>query len=389
MTSTLIDRFLPSYSLRQVDHAPVAAGSELAWPFVRGIDFYQVGLARLLFAVRLLPETFGARLRGRPSPLAPSAHIDDFTRPGMGFQVLAEEPGREIVVGAVGRVWQPQIQFATVTPEAFSAFDEPGFGKIAWSLAVEPRESGGTWITFDLRVGFTDRGAEARFRPYWALIGQFSHALRRGFLRLCQRKLGTVPDRARPLPGDELLAGARVQRTHAANIEAPVKQVWPWLLQIGADRAGWYSWDRLDNAGLPSAERIVPELQHLEVGQIIHGLPKAQGGFAVLRIDAGRVLVLGSPSLLPGGAPEGLPPEPPYQMTWAFVLEPIGERATHLTVRVRGSYEPSAKLAILLPALLTAHEVMQRRQLQNLKRRAERSPGFARRNNDGDVTTRV
>jgi proline iminopeptidase len=140
---------------------------------------------------------------------------------------------------------------------------------------------------------------------------------------------------------------------------------------MGADRAGWYSWDRLDNAGQPSADRIIPELQHLELGQIIHALPGTKGGFAVLRVDAGQALVFGSPSLLPGGAPLGLPPEPPYQMTWAFALEPIGGCATRFTVRVRGSYRPSAQLALQLLPVISAHEIMQRRQLRNLKRRAE------------------
>jgi proline iminopeptidase len=271
----------------------------------------------------------------------------------------------------VGRFWQPRIEFASVLPEAFAAFDEPIFGKVAWSLSVAPRGAAGAWITVDLRVAFTDAAAQARFRPYWALIGQFSHAMRRSLLRLCKRELGPDPDRARRLPGDELLTRPSFQRTHAVDIEVPMARVWPWLLQIGADRAGWYSWDRLDNGDVQSANRIIAELQHLEVGQIIHGLPKARGGFAVLRIDEGRTVVLGSPSLLPSGAPRGLPPEPPYRMTWAFALEPIGAGATHLAVRVRGSFEPGPALAILLPALVTAHEIMQWRQLYNLKRRAE------------------
>jgi uncharacterized protein DUF6544 len=196
-TGALINRFLPTYAIRQVDRVAVAAGPELAWRFVRDVDLYQVGLARWLFALRLLPESLIARLAGRPSPVAPTARIDDFTAPGLGFQILAEQPGREIVVGAVGRFWQPRIDFVSVTPTAFAGFAEPGFGKVAWSLAVVEREAGGAWITVDLRVAFTDSAARARFRPYWALVGRFSHAIRRDLLRLCARRLGTPAEAAR------------------------------------------------------------------------------------------------------------------------------------------------------------------------------------------------
>jgi hypothetical protein len=65
---------------------------------------------------------------------------------------------------------------------------------------------------------------------------------------------------------------------------------------------------------------------------------------------------------------------PPWRSTWAFVLEPIGEDATRLHVRVRGDFVRSAKTAIVVSALLAAHEVMERRQLRNLRRRVERAP---------------
>ena len=66
-----------------------------------------------------------------------------------------------------------------------------------------------------------------------------------------------------PFPGAELIPGGRRGATMAVTIDAPPARVWPWLLQMGCDRAGWYSWDRLDNAGRPSAEHIIPEWQTL------------------------------------------------------------------------------------------------------------------------------
>src|SRR5512132_1642791 len=66
-------------------------------------------------------------------------------------------------------------------------------------------------------------------------------------------------------PGAELVPGGRRTSTMAVTIDAPPAAVWPWLVQMGCDRAGWYSWDRLDNAGVPSAEQIHREWQDVSV----------------------------------------------------------------------------------------------------------------------------
>src|SRR5690606_16683183 len=60
-------------------------------------------------------------------------------------------------------------------------------------------------------------------------------------------------------PGDDLIAYPTAQSTMAVSLPAPPEEVWPWLVQMGCGRAGWYSWDLLDNGGRPSADRIVPE----------------------------------------------------------------------------------------------------------------------------------
>jgi hypothetical protein len=72
----------------------------------------------------------------------------------------------------------------------------------------------------------------------------------------------------RELPGDEPLPSAKGQWTNAITIRARPSEIWPWLVQMGCRRAGWYSYDGLDNGGVPSAERIVPELQQVEVGDL-------------------------------------------------------------------------------------------------------------------------
>lgn len=368
--ASLIADVMPRYSLRQVDRVAVAAEPAHAYAVARNVDMYRLPFVRRLFQLRILPEQVAARVRGRPYEPNLSSRIEDIARAGSGFLVLREEPGREVVVGSIGKFWQPRIEFAHVAPDEFPAFAPPGYGKLAWCIRVDPRVGGGSWLTVELRVGATDAASLARFKRYWWLIGRFSHAIRHGVLRMLVAELGAAPaDESCPLPGDEMLPHSRFQKTHATTIEAPVEHVWPWLVQMGARRAGWYSFDLLDNGGVPSADHIIPELQSLSVGDIIPALPKSPDGFAVLSLDAPKSLIIGDPSLLPGGTrPKAAPP---WKTTWAFVLEPIGSDATRLTVRVRAEYAPDLKMAIVLPVMSLAHEVMERRQLHNLRCRAE------------------
>jgi hypothetical protein len=171
---------------------------------------------------------------------------------------------------------------------------------------------------------------------------------------------------ARALPGDDLLLESPVGSTRAVTIAARAEDVWPWLVQIGYGRGGFYSYDWLENAfvglfggtpGYRSADRILPDHQRLHPGDLIPAAPAdLMGGrladvtrWKVLAVEPNRALVL-----------EG----------WgAFVLEPLGERMTRLIVRSRG---PGAwgRLAHYL-FWEPAHFVMERRMLLGIKARAE------------------
>ena len=162
----------------------------------------------------------------------------------------------------------------------------------------------------------------------------------------------------RHLPGDERVADAKVGWTHAITIRARPADIWPWLVQMGCRRAGWYSYDGLDNAGIPSADRIIPEFQQVQPGDIFPQTPKAKDRFVVQTVEPERTLVLGDDA---------------GSMSWAFVLQPAGERSTRLITRSRGAYDRLALGLMLKVGGHPAHFGMQRRQLLNLKRRAEAS----------------
>jgi hypothetical protein len=367
---TLIGQLMPDFRLRQVDHVAVEASPDRAWEAVEAFDAASIAYIRWLFDLRLIPAWISARVRGRPAPERARLSLRDAGEVAGFFRL--EERAREICVGSIGKFWKADIEYAPDAQHRFQTFAEPGFGKLAWSLRIDPRASGGAWITFDLRVGATDDQAWRTFGRYWALIGQFSHLVRRGLLGALERELGAVgPPSAWRLPGDGILPDARFLRTQARVVEAPPAAIFPWLAQMGAERAGWYSIDAIDNGGRHSSEVIDPKLQDIHVGDVIPTMPDRPGGFCVLAVDPPHALILGSPSLLPGSEAEDLGDDPLWRDTWAFALEPIGEDATLLITRVRAEYARGLKLALVTSFMSAAHAVMGRTQLRNVKRRAE------------------
>ena len=356
-----LDRLLPTPRLVEIDREDLDAPPAKVWERVRHGDLAPSPLIRALFAIR-------TRGRGKAA-----LRIDDLVsspeRPG--FQLLVEEAPREFAVGAIGRVWEPDIPFVHVGGAGdFAAFALPGFAKVAWAVRLTPYD-GGTHLELEVRVDATDEESWRKFRRYFLLIGIGSRFIRRLLLHEIARDLGTLRvDEDRPLPGDELLAETAAQITHAIDVAATPEAIWPWLVQMGCRRAGWYSYDRLDNGGKPSAREIRPELQQLAVGDVLPTRPVGDDGFEVLRMEPPRLFVVGglydadSKKQLPFAAQ---PPRRYWQVTWAFVLEPLDLRSTRLMVRVRARCRPEKSL--LGVGLL--HRIMEREQLRQLAARVE------------------
>ena len=138
-----------------------------------------------------------------------------------------------------------------------------------------------------------------------------------------RRPVRPLGDEARrPLPGDELVASPKLQWTHSITIRARPTEIWLWLVQMGCRRAGWYSYDGLDNGGVPSADRIIPGLQRAEVGDIFPWTPAADDGFVVRAVDPERALVVGDAA---------------GTFTWALVLESLDETSTRLVTPRQGT----------------------------------------------------
>ncbi len=161
------------------------------------------------------------------------------------------------------------------------------------------------------------------------------------------------------LPGDELFPQAQFRCTRAITIQAPPALVWPWLVQVGCLRAGFYSNDLLDNLGHPSARDIVPELQHVEVGQWIPMSPTGPSDATALRVEAFDVnhwLLWRKPD-----------------STWVWRLTDTGHGTTRLLTRVHATYRWNRPLTALLGVALMEFGdfPMMRRMLRGIKDRAE------------------
>ena len=177
-----------------------------------------------------------------------------------------------------------------------------------------------------------------------------------------------------PFPGADLIPEGQRTGTMAVTIDAPPSGVWPWLVQMGCDRAGWYSLDWLDNGGVPSAEEIHPEWQQLEVGDRIASTPSGSFWFEVAAVEPQRFLALRAPIDITGRPFDTNGARPPayVDVVWCFLLEDLKGGRTRLVVSQYESARPwlfhaVGKFLFWEPA----HWVMQRRQFDNLKRRAE------------------
>ena len=190
-----------------------------------------------------------------------------------------------------------------------------------------------------------------------------------------QRRWGaTEGEVAARLPGDDLVAPPASQVTRAITVHAPPSEVWPWLVQLGADRGGFYSYDWLENLfglGIHSADRIVPEWQERAVGDLVAADAKGSAGWFVMDVQPERALVIQMG--IPGeGRPTRRDDRFGWEFSWAFVLDDGGDGTTRLLVRERAAFGSLLTRLVLSP-LGPVSFVMTRRMLLGIARRSAAS----------------
>ncbi len=163
----------------------------------------------------------------------------------------------------------------------------------------------------------------------------------------------TAEEVARTMPGDDLISGPGLDTTRAITIRARPEEIWPWLVQMGYGRGGWYSYDRLDNSGRRSADKIIPEFQTpLVAGGRIPGGQRYS--FQVMSMETNRSLVLGP------------------QISWSFGLYPQADGSTRLVERLRAKYHwRRPRMYPFIVMLDVGDFIMMRKHLLSLKQRVE------------------
>lgn len=211
-------------------------------------------------------------------------------------------------------------------------------------------------------------GQRWRASALTALVAVAGLAAYCGLVRPRLLTWGATPDELqRTWPGDELLANPPYQATRAITIRATPAEVWPWLMQLGQDRGGFYSYDWLENllgADIHSADQLIPGLADRRMGDAVWlGSADRYGDRVknvVAMIEHERAMVLvdaqDARTLASGGRAR--------RWTWAFILEPAGQRSTRLIVRSRGR--------CFNQLIAPIHFLMEHKMLRGIKGRAER-----------------
>lgn len=179
----------------------------------------------------------------------------------------------------------------------------------------------------------------------------------RRWVRPWQLTWGSTHDEvAKSMPGDDVVAAPSFNATRAVSIQAPPECIYPWLVQMGVGRAGWYSYDLLDNLARPSARTILPQHQRIEVGDVVPMSPDGQQGMRVLGFEQDSWLLWW----------DGV-----GDSTWAWGVDEGPDGASRLVSRVRMRYRwlsPSILFGLLVEFF---DIVMMRRAMLGIKQRAE------------------
>lgn len=202
----LLDVFMPQYDVHEREVVPVTAPPEVALRAAAEQEFDRSRIVRAIFTGR---EWI---LRSRPDPTPRPKGLVALTQ-SLGWGVLARTPV-EIVMGAATKPWEANPVFRPIAPDAFAAFAEPGYVKIAWTLRADPSGADGSTFRTETRAVATDRTARRKFRWYWSFLSPGIIAIREAMLRPVAEAAESAA-RGEPLTGHRPEPGRRRFRPHA------------------------------------------------------------------------------------------------------------------------------------------------------------------------------
>ena len=170
---------MPECEVREHHQTTVQAPADVTFAAAREVSFHDSPLVRLIFALREMP----LRLTGAlVAPLQHGPTLEEVV--ALGWRQIGEVPGRGIVMGAVTQPWKQNVEFHGLPPEEFTAFREPGYAKIAWTLEVDPISAVSSVFRTETRVTTTDPTSREKFRRYWSFLSPGIIIIRYEMLRL-------------------------------------------------------------------------------------------------------------------------------------------------------------------------------------------------------------
>jgi hypothetical protein len=189
-TDSLLDIFMPEYEIAECHHIAVLAPAETTFAAACEVEMAKSGITQAIFRARELalgcvPGSAQRKsvqlLERNVGRSEPKGLIEDVK--AQGWEVLAEIPGREIILGTVTQPWVKNTVFRSVPPEEFASFEEPGYVKIVFTLRADPVTASQSVARTETRVVTTDAEARTKFRRYWALFSPGIILIRRALLR--------------------------------------------------------------------------------------------------------------------------------------------------------------------------------------------------------------
>ena len=177
----LLDRFIPSPEVLEHHHIAIAAPAELTLAAAKEMRFMDSPLVKAIIKARELA------MGGAPDPRVHPPELLAQMQ-SIGWVVLAERPGREVVMGAATMPWHASPVFRSISPGEFEAFREPGYVKIAWSLRADPVDDSHCIFHTETRVSTTEPQARERFKRYWSFVAPGVELIRIAMLQPLKRE---------------------------------------------------------------------------------------------------------------------------------------------------------------------------------------------------------